>query len=453
MRSEPTPQDLQRHADAGALALALEALSQNAPERARALLEQGHSHAAEAMSEMWRLHAHNLEEQGSQTRDMLAQVEQFSAWQARLLHELPVPVLLLNRYGVIIEANDEALRLIGYQGGESTSVLLLSRLFPQGDAGTRLRLALTSALSQGHATLDEAALVCLEGREFWAELRLTRIRPRNDLDGVRAIELACVIVDLTDRRLAREADERAQEAERDRRLAEHATQNKSQLLSRVSHELRTPLNAVQGFCQLLQMNLPGGQDKREEYLRHIHTASEQLLELVEEMLDFNRAEAGQLDLCMAPTAVAGLIHTVLAQHEPMAMPLQLSLRAELPEIRPDLRADARRVRHILTNLVSNAVKYNRQGGHVCIRLGHDQREGWVEVEDTGIGLSDAQLGQLFEPFNRLGAENSGPKGVGLGLCICKAYAEAMGGRLEAWSTAGVGSRFRLTLSRWMADPL
>ncbi len=169
------------------------------------------------------------------------------------------------------------------------------------------------------------------------------------------------------------------------------------------------------------------------------------------MLDFNRAESGHLDLCIGPTTIAVLVPTVLTQHEPMAAPMALSLSADLPEDMPDLRADPRRVRHILTNLVSNAVKYNRQGGQVRVRLGHNSREGWIEVEDSGIGLSEAQLSHLFEPFNRLGAEQSGSRGFGLGLSICKAYADAMGGRLEAWSNVGVGSRFRLTLPRWMAE--
>lgn len=449
MRPEPSPQDLQDHAHTGVLAQALEALSEHAPERARALLEQGHSEPTKAMDEAWRLHAQGVEEQVQQTQDMLRQVEQFCAWQAQLLHSLPVPVLLLNRHGAIIDANDEALHLIGHSSDATAPLLLLSRLFPQGDAGSRLRLALTSAVSQGSAKLDEAALVCLDGRQVWAELRLTRVRAR-DL-GARAIEMACVIVDLTDRRLAREAEERARDAEQERSLAEQAAQTKTQLLSRVSHELRTPLNAVQGFCQLLQMNLQGSESKRTEYLQHISTASQQLLELVEEMLDLNRAESGHLSLCMGPTSVAVLVPTVMAQHEPMAAPMGLSLSADLPPDAPDLRADARRVRHILTNLVSNAVKYNRQGGQVRVRLGHNQKEGWVEVEDNGIGLSEAQLSHLFEPFNRLGAEQTGSRGFGLGLSICKAYADAMGGRLEAWSNLGVGSRFRLTLPRWMAD--
>ena len=449
MRPEPSAKELQDHADVGMLALALNALSEHQPERARALLEQGHTHPHQAMDEAWRLHAQGFEEQVVQTRDMLAQVEQFCAWQAQLLHGLPVPVLLLNRHGAIIEANDEALRLIGHLREETAALLLLSRLFPEGDAGIRLRLALTAAISQGRAKLDEAALVCLDGRQVWAELRLTRVRPRDE--GARAIELACVIVDLTDRRIAREAEERARDAEHERSLAEQAAQTKTLLLSRVSHELRTPLNAVQGFCQLLQMDLPGAQDKRSEYLQHIGTASKQLLELVEEMLDFNRAESGHLDLCIGPTTIAVLVPTVLTQHEPMAAPMALSLSADLPEDMPDLRADPRRVRHILTNLVSNAVKYNRQGGQVRVRLGHNSREGWIEVEDSGIGLSEAQLSHLFEPFNRLGAEQSGSRGFGLGLSICKAYADAMGGRLEAWSNVGVGSRFRLTLPRWMAE--
>lgn len=449
MRAEPSAQDLQDHANVGMLALALSAIGQHAPERARALLEQGHSHPTQAMDEAWRLHTLGVEEQVVQTRDMLAQVEQFCAWQAQLLHGLPVPVLLLNRHGAIIEANDEALRFIGRNSEDTVPLLLLSRLFPAGDAGIRLRLALTAAISQGSAKLDEAELVCLDGRQVWAELRLTRVRPRDE--GARAIELACVIVDLTDRRVAREAEERARDAEHERCLAEQAAQTKTQLLSRVSHELRTPLNAVQGFCQLLQMDLPGAHDKRAEYLQHIGTASRQLLELVEEMLDFNRAESGHLALCMGPTAVAVLVPAVLAQHEPMAAPLGLALCADLPPDTPDLRADPRRVRHILTNLVSNAVKYNRQGGQVQVCLGHNSREGWIEVKDSGIGLSEAQLAHLFEPFNRLGAEQSGSRGFGLGLSICKAYADAMGGRLEAWSNVGVGSRFRLTLPRWMAE--
>jgi signal transduction histidine kinase len=136
--------------------------------------------------------------------------------------------------------------------------------------------------------------------------------------------------------------------------------------------------------------------------------------------------------------------------EPMAAEMALSMRVEA-EQRAVARADPRRTWEVLQNLVSNAIKYNRRNGQVVLRLGADERHAWVEVADTGLGLSSEQQAHLFEPFNRLGADQMKVEGSGLGLAIARAMAQAMDGSLEVRSELGLGSTFTLRLPRSAGD--
>jgi len=212
----------------------------------------------------------------------------------------------------------------------------------------------------------------------------------------------------------------------------------------MSHELRTPLNAVLGFAQLGQ-----GQAQADRERRHfglIHDSGEHLLHLINEILDFSSIEAGKLRIAQEPFAIAELVDGVVSMVRPAAESKSVALRVRNgcgPSL--CLAGDGHRLAQVLANLLSNAVKFTSRG-HVELAVEHDGERLSCVVEDTGIGISAEQLERLFRPFEQADASTRRRfGGTGLGLAISKRLAEAMGGSLQADSTPGRGSRFRLDL--------
>ena len=244
-----------------------------------------------------------------------------------------------------------------------------------------------------------------------------------------------------------------EQAQRDRLAAEAANSAKTMFLSRISHELRTPLNAVLGFSQLLETDpalkaLPA----QRQQLQMIREAGEHLLAMIGDLLDLSLAEAAHLPIQLQNVPLAPLFDACAAWCRPQADSARVSLRIEDPDAGAPLtaakavvRADPTRLRQVLTNLLSNAVKYNRPGGRVTLRA-HAAGDEWrIEVEDTGHGLSASERARLFQPFNRLGRENSGISGAGLGLALSQSLAQLMGGRITVQSVKGSGSTFGVAL--------
>lgn len=233
----------------------------------------------------------------------------------------------------------------------------------------------------------------------------------------------------------------------DKEAAERAYRAKSEFLSRVSHELRTPLNAVLGFAELMHTDLAEPlTPKQDQRMQHVLAAGRHLLALINDILDLSGLdEAEGAVLPTRPVALAPVLQAALSRIEPVAHLQQVTLSAELPAPQLCVLADARRLEQVLASLLSNAVKYNRNGGAVRVSCVCDADEVLVEVSDTGAGLRTEQLGQLFQPFNRLGAEFSKVQGSGLGLVIAQQLAKRMGGSLSASSTVGVGTSLVLRL--------
>jgi PAS domain S-box-containing protein len=244
--------------------------------------------------------------------------------------------------------------------------------------------------------------------------------------------------DITERERAEEAV-RAAKAE-----AERANRAKSEFLSRMSHELRTPLNAILGFGQLLEMEELG--ERERESVEQIVRAGRHLLELINEVLDISRIEAGKLVISLEPVDLISGLSDVLSLADPLARERGVELVAdfETPD-QPYVRADRQRLRQVLLNLLSNAIKYNRPGGSVRVSIDSAGERLRINVEDSGAGIPQTRLEQLFQPFERLGAEQSGVEGTGLGLALSKRLVEAMGGSIGAQSEVGVGSTFSVEL--------
>jgi len=221
----------------------------------------------------------------------------------------------------------------------------------------------------------------------------------------------------------------------------------SEFLSRMSHELRTPLNAVLGFAQLLEMDGLNG-DQRES-VAHILKAGRHLLELINEVLDIVRIDAGRLSVSLEPVSVSAAASEVLNLLAPIAASSGVDVRVdEASTVESYALADRQRIKQILLNLVDNAIKYNRQHGVVTVASEDAPGERVrIVVRDTGRGISPERMERLFTPFDRLGAEQTAVEGTGLGLSLAKRLAEAMGGTVGAESTAGTGSTFWVELGR------
>ncbi|WP_416760888.1 ATP-binding protein [Roseateles sp. So40a] len=241
--------------------------------------------------------------------------------------------------------------------------------------------------------------------------------------------------------------ERAHEAE----LA--ANRAKNEFLSRMSHELRTPLNAMLGFSQLLEADHdPELSARQRGWLAQIQQSGWHLLEMINDTLDLSRLDAGGLRVKIEPRDLAPLVSDSLAMVETQRQRRGVVVEVELAPDARAVMADATRLKQVLTNLLSNAVKYNQDGGKVWLRA-RRLTAGTIEVSvtDTGPGLTPAQLGQLFQPFNRLGREVGGIEGTGIGLVITQRLLELMGSRLRVESAVGQGSTFSFELPESLAN--
>ena len=229
--------------------------------------------------------------------------------------------------------------------------------------------------------------------------------------------------------------------------AQAANRAKTRFLSHVSHELRTPLNAVLGFTQLQHARASErGDDEGREQLGHVMAAARQLTELIDDLMDVSRIEAGELTVELSDVDVMAKLVSVVQLNEPLARRQQVRLQMADGPAGPLLtRTDPVRLRQVLMNLVSNAIKYNRPGGRVRVGAGIEGGRVLLRVEDNGLGMSAEQLEGLFQAFNRLGRERSAIEGTGIGLFITKRLVELLGGELRFDSREGRGTTVTVAL--------
>ena len=284
-------------------------------------------------------------------------------------------------------------------------------------------------------------------------------------DQGQVAEILSVGTDITERRRAEEQIRRLHEdlqrhtAELEDRVAErtaelavaldHAEESdrlKSAFLATMSHELRTPLNSILGFTGILLMGLVGSlTGEQEKQLTMVQDSARHLLELINDVLDISKIEAGQIELARDPFDMRTAIQKSLEKIAPLAEKKGLTVTSEIAPPVGQVVGDRRRMEQILINLLSNAVKFTERGE---VRIESLVEQGWLvtRVTDTGIGIRPEDLDTLFKPFRQVDTGITRQhEGTGLGLSICKRLVEAMGGRIQAESEWGKGSRFTFTL--------
>lgn len=270
----------------------------------------------------------------------------------------------------------------------------------------------------------------------------TRKIPICDAAG-EPIYLLGISEDITERKAAQEA------ARLSRLEAERASRAKSDFLSRMSHDLRTPLNAILGFAQLLDMDTLSVEQA--DSVRQILRGGSHLLDLINEVLDIARIEAGHLSLSLEPVAVADTVRHVVDLVRPLGAARDISVSTDVNDAaRTHVVADRQRLNQVLLNLVANAVKYNRDGGVVLVSSAVQAGRVRIAVRDTGAGIPEAKRALLFQPFERLGADQTAIEGTGLGLAVSKGLTEAMGGAIGAESQTDIGSTFWIELPESVA---
>ena len=225
-----------------------------------------------------------------------------------------------------------------------------------------------------------------------------------------------------------------------------ASRHKSEFLASMSHELRTPLNAIIGFSEVLLDRMFGDlNDRQAEYLGDIHDSGRHLLALLNDILDLSKVEAGQMVLEPGPVDLSTLLRSTLGLVRERAARSALTLRLEDGDDLPVAEADELRIRQVVLNLLTNAVKFTPPGGTVTVRVDRRDTEVEISVQDTGVGIPPADRERIFESFQQGERVTSAQEGTGLGLTLSRRIVELHGGRLWVESEEGKGSTFHFTL--------
>jgi len=246
-----------------------------------------------------------------------------------------------------------------------------------------------------------------------------------------------------------EADQARHDAERARADAEIANRSKSDFLATMSHELRTPLNAIGGYADLLLTGVRGAlAPEQADDVRRMQRAGRHLLGLINDVLNYTRLEASQIEVRHEPFRLADVLDEANAMIEPQARTKAITFERAVVDPRAAAVGDRDKVLQVVLNVLTNAVKFTRSGGRVSVRVRSDVDPVAISIADTGRGIPADQLTAIFEPFVQVGRKLSGvDEGAGLGLSISRGLARAMGGELAVESTPDVGSTFTLTLRR------
>jgi PAS domain S-box-containing protein len=404
------------------------------------------------------------EEELRAQRETLVETSTLLEIQRNRYHTLfelaPDPYVVTDGSGSIEEANAAASKLLGLSGAQLFGKPLVSFVDARSrsefqthlnalDSGTRVdKWMIETRVRDGVAVTVEATVSTLEtradGKSSLCWLLRDMSARRETEESMHALNRslnARVAQRTRELELALEGEQTA------RKEAEAANRIKSELFARLSHEFRTPLHAVSGYLEILQQNIHGGLNAEQRRdVGRIHQAQEHLLTLVNMILDFAKLEGGPIELSMAEIPIEETLRGAEALVAPQFAKKGVSYTHKSGDPSLSVFADREKVQQIIVNLLANAVKFTPTGGSVDLDWRIEDESVLVRVRDTGSGVPEDKLEQIFEPFVQLRASGSVPSGgTGLGLPISRDLARAMGGDVSAGSTLGVGSVFTLTL--------
>ncbi|HTM12064.1 MAG TPA: response regulator [Bryobacteraceae bacterium] len=374
-----------------------------------------------------------------------------------LLESLPDAIFEVDADGCIVLANTEAEHMFGRSREELLGLqveALIPERFLHHHVSHRARYSAHPVRRPMGAGLDLFALR-KDGTEFAVDINLS------PLEGVETGRVLCVIRDVSSRRateekikvlnqnLERRSSELAAanaELSQQNREVERANRLKSEFLASMSHELRTPLNTILGFSELLSEERAGVlNEKQKRFVTHIQRDAHHLLELINDILDLSKIEAGRLELRLESFAMAVAVAEVLTSIRPLAAAKNIAVDSDV-DTSLMLQADRLRFKEILYNLLSNSIKFTPAGGRIWIESRVERGSVLFLVGDTGIGIAPQDQREIFESFRQASATTKGVReGTGLGLAITKRLVEHHGGRIWVESEPGKGSRFFFTL--------
>jgi PAS domain S-box-containing protein len=350
-----------------------------------------------------------------------------------IVEESPTSVMITDPLGNVEYVNSKFTLLTGFSRAEVIG--RNPRFLKSGIQPPTVYASLWRTIASGAEWRGELCNRKKSGELYWELAAISAIRDeRGDIAHYLAVK-----EDITDRKAMEDLLWQA------KATAEAANRAKSRFLADMSHELRTPLNSILGFSQLLE--LQGGESltgKQREYLRWIREGGEHLLDMVNDVLDLSKVEAGKIELEKAPFDPASLIRRVLTTVRSLAAKKHLRVETSLPEDGAVLDADEVRVKQVLYNLLSNAIKFTGREKRIGVEAHAQETELQITVWDEGIGIPGDDLGKIFEPYTQSRAAQRG-EGTGLGLAIVKRLVELHGGFISVESTPGVGSRFTVRL--------
>ncbi len=402
--------------------------------------------------------ARSLEHARRMTRDLEAQTTRAEAalreaeFLTRTIHDHAL-VTVTDPHGTIIDANASFCHVSGYSRGELIGST--HRLVDSGTHSPAFWAGFWDTIKAGEVWRGELCNRAKDGTTWWSD---TIVAPFTGADG-QVLRHVAISTDITQRKLAEvELATLNRHLERQTAIAtdlasraELATAAKSSFLANMSHEIRTPMNGVLGMTELLLgMGLTPQQD---EVARTVYRSAESLLAILNDILDFSKIEAGRLELEAIPFDARQLVSDVATLFRGRLADGAVSLVVGIDPATPAwLRGDPGRLRQVVTNLVSNAVKFTRKGT-ITIRLAYDPDGMVVAVADTGIGITSDQQERLFSPFTQADASTARQYGgTGLGLAISRRLVEAMGGRIDLASQAGQGTTFTVRVPLPIAEP-
>ncbi len=387
------------------------------------------------------------------------------AFSDTMIESMPGIVYFYTAAGRFLRWNRDFEAVSGYTGAEIADMHPLD--FFAGDDKAEVANRIADVFDTGASSVEAMFLskdgrltpYLLTGRRivFHAEPCLLGM----GINITRRHESEAALRDLNES-LERKVGERTSELQTALLRAESADRIKSDFLASMSHELRTPLNSILGFSGILLQGMAGPLNAEQaKQLGMVRTSARHLLELINDVLDISKIEAGQLEVRGVPFNMRDSIERVLASVKPMAASKGLALEAALPDDLGSWCTDRRRFEQIMLNLLNNAIKFTEVGTvTLVVRTGPALTGGGasgadtvcVRVSDTGIGIRQADLQTLFQPFRQIDSGLSRKyEGTGLGLAICRRLANLLGGNIEAQSTWGQGSSFELTLPMMEQD--